>query len=226
MTNQRAAVDRLARDIFPRKVVDVREVFRESLDRYLVEGKVADKEKLEQDKLKISASLVNFVVTGGVLLFREEASPAGEGAGKEAAGAGHPAAAAGKSATGEVGMDEAAIFHLLLKTIVLMLKELNAPDVNLLKISLAKSFRETLQSIFSEETAGEPDRFPVKIFQDKHPDHRIFIGINLRNTRSLGEDIDRIERDTALRKEIVGCVRPTRHSDRNLLKMFSPPINP
>ena len=216
MTNQRAAVDRPVRDFFPRKVVDVREVFRESLDRHLVEGKIADKEKLEQDKLKISAGLVNFVVTGGVLLFREETAQSGERAGKEEE--------AGKSSPGDEELDEAAIFHLLQKTIFLMLKELNEPDVNLLKISLSKTFRETLQSIFSEETAGEPDRFPVKIFQDKHSDHRVFIGINLRNTRSLGDDIDRIERDIALRQEIVGCVRPTRHSDGNLLKMFSPPV--
>ena len=89
MTNQRAAVDRPVRDFFPRKVVDVREVFRESLDRHLVEGKIADKEKLEQDKLKISAGLVNFVVSGGVLLFREEAAPPGAGAGNEAASARH-----------------------------------------------------------------------------------------------------------------------------------------
>ena len=47
-------------------------VFHDTLARHLSDGRVVDKEKLEQTKLKVSASLVNFVVGGGVLLFEGE----------------------------------------------------------------------------------------------------------------------------------------------------------
>jgi len=63
----------------------------------------------------------------------------------------------------------------------------------------------------------------MKIFHDRHPNHYSYIGINMRNTRSLGDDVDRIERDPALRKEIVEGARPGRHTHRNLLKILGPP---
>ena len=98
---------------------------------------------------------------------------------------------------------------------------MNKPDVNLLKVSLAKDFREHLQKIFTGGASPEQSKFPVKVFQDFHRELGHYIGINMRNTRSVGDDIDRIERDEALRREIIEAVRPCRHTDGNLMKMFS-----
>jgi len=204
-------------------VVDIREVFRDALGRYLVQGEIADKEKLEQDKLKISASLVNFVVSGGVLLFRDEVKQGEEGSADSEKGDINDTVESVEASLDDEHLDEVSLFRLLRKTILLMLNELNKPDVNLLKVSLTKSFRESLQSVFAEASGGEPDRFPMKIFHDIHPNRYSYIGINMRNTRSLGDDIDRIERDPVLRKEIVECTRPSRHTDRNLLKILGPP---
>ena len=223
MTAQDAAEAQPVRSYFSRKVVDIREVFHEALSRYLVQGEIADKEKLEQDKLKISASLVNFVVSGGVLLFRDEIKPGEE---KPSPGGENDINETVESVEADLDeehLDEISLFRLLRKTILLMLNELNKPDVNLLKVSLTKSFRESLQSVFAKASGGEPDRFPMKIFHDIHPNHYSYIGINMRNTRSLGDDIDRIERDSLLKKEIVECVRPSRHTDGNLLKILGPP---
>jgi len=216
------------RSSFSRKVVDIREVFHDALSRYLVEGEIADKEKLEEDKLKISAGLVNFVVSGGVLLFRDELRPGEEESadnGKNDMDETVETVESVEAILDDKHLDEISLFRLLLKTILLMLNELNKPDVNLLKISLTKSFRESIQSIFSEETGDEPDRFPMKIFHDIHPNHYSYIGINMRNTRSLGDDIDRIERDPALRREITKCTRPSRHTDGNLLKILGLPTS-
>ena len=223
MTAQDAAEAQPVRARFSRKVVDIREVFYDALSRYLVQGEIADKEKLEQDKLKISASLVNFVVSGGVLLFRDEIRPGEE---RAAAGGENDINDTVESVEADLDdnhLDEISLFRLLRKTILLMLNELNKPDVNLLKVSLTKSFRESLQSVFAKASGGEPDRFPMKIFHDIHPNHYSYIGINMRNTRSLGDDIDRIERDPLLKKEIVECTRPSRHNDGNLLKILGPP---
>ena len=192
---------------FERKVVDVRRVFGEAMAGQLVEGRIADKEQLEQAKLKISARLVNFVVGGGVLLFgandRELELPQGQlDEGRE--------------------LSETDLFQLLRETIFRMLGELNKPDVNLLKVSLSKEFRECLQQIFTTRAAGEPGKFPVKIFQDLHRSTGHYIGINMRNTRSVGDDIDRIERNEELKREIVAATRACRHSDGNLMKLFSP----
>ncbi len=194
---------------FSRKAVNVHEVFRDPLTGHLVGGKIADKQKLEQDKLKISAKLVNFVVAGGVLFFSKS---------KEADAIEH-----GQEGTGEGGqMNEASLFKLLEKTIRIMLDQLNQPDVNMLKISLSKIFRSRLQEIFTRSSSGEPDRFPVKIFLDTHPETGSYIGINMRNIRSLGEDINRIERDEKLKIELVGHKRPVRHTDGDLARMFAP----
>ena len=216
------------RSSFSRKVVDIREVFHDALSRYLVEGEIADKEKLEEDKLKISAGLVNFVVSGGVLLFRDELRPGEEESadnGKNDMDETVETVESVEASLDDKHLDEISLFRLLRKTILLMLNELNKPDVNLLKISLTKSFRESIQSIFSEETGDEPDRFPMKIFHDIHPNHYSYIGINMRNTRSLGDDIDRIERNPALRREITECTRPSRHTDGNLLKILGLPTS-
>ena len=223
MVSQEAAEAQPVRSRFSRKVVDIREVFREALSKYLVEGEILDKERLEEDKLKISANLVNFVVSGGVLLFRDELSPGEEGSADNGKNDIDETEESVEARLDDKHLDEVSLFRLLRKTILLMLKELNKPDVNLLKISLTKSFRQTLQSIFAEETGGEPDRFPIKIFHDIHPNHYSYIGINMRNTRSLGDDVDRIERDPALRKEIVEGTRSGRHTDGNLLKILGPP---
>ena len=194
---------------FTRKAVSVHEVFRDPLAGHLVDGKIADKQKLEQDKLKISAKLVNFVVAGGVLFFSK--SKAADATGHEQEG------------TGEDGqMDEASLFQLLEKTIRIMLDQLNQPDVNMLKISLSKSFRSRLQEIFTKSSSVEPDRFPVKIFIDTNPETGSYIGINMRNIRSLGEDINRIERDEKLQSELVEHKRSVRHTDGDLARMFAP----
>ncbi len=191
---------------FERKVVDVREVFGEALTGQLVEGRIADKEKLEQVKLKISASLVNFVVSGGVLLFGADDQEA--------------EAALGQLEEG-YELNETDLFQLLRETIFRMLGELNKPDVNLIKVSLSKDFRECLRKTFSPPATGEPGKFPVKVFQDLHRGTGHYIGINMRNTRSVGDDIDRIERDGELKREIVEAARACRHSDGNLMKLFS-----
>ena len=188
---------------FRRKVVDVRKVFHEAMSGHLKEGRIADKEKLEQTKLKISASLVNFVVNGGVLMFASES---------EGAGPSHEQLEEDRELTGD------DLFHLLRETIFRMLNELNKPDVNLLKISLGKEFRECLQRIFG---GADQNKFPVKIFQDYHQGKGYYIGINMRNTRSVGDDIDRIESDSALKAEIVEGLRSCRHTDGNLMKLFS-----
>ena len=39
--------------------------------RHLVDGKIENKRKLEQDKVRLSAKLVNYVATGGVLFFKD-----------------------------------------------------------------------------------------------------------------------------------------------------------
>ena len=223
MTSEDTAGAQPVQSRFSRKVVDIREVFRDALGRYLVQGEIADKEKLEQDKLKISASLVNFVVSGGVLLFRDEVKQGEEGSADSEKGDINDTVESVEASLDDEHLDEVSLFRLLRKTILLMLNELNKPDVNLLKVSLTKSFRESLQSVFAETSGGEPDRFPMKIFHDIHPNRYSYIGINMRNTRSLGDDIDRIERDPVLRKEIVECTRPSRHTDRNLLKILGPP---
>ena len=223
MVSQEAAETQPVRSRFSRKVVDIREVFRDVLSKYLVKGEILDKERLEEDKLKISASLVNFVVSGGVLLFRDALRPGEEGSADNGKNDIDETVESVEPRLDDKHLDEVSLFRLLRKTILLMLNELNKPDVNLLKISLTKSFRQILQSIFAEETGGEPDRFPIKIFHDIHPNHYSYIGINMRNTRSLGDDVDRIERDPALRKEIVEGTRPGRHTDGNLLKILGPP---
>ena len=194
---------RIERETFERKVLDVREVFRASLVRHLVDGRIVDKEKLEQDKLKISANLVNFVVVGGILLFREGA-PGAKGENQI------------EEEILEEEIDEVSLFQLLRATIQVMLGELNKPDVNLLKVSLSKVFRARLQHIFTDQVAGQPDRFPVKIFHEIHTGSHSYLGINMRNTRSLGDDID-----PPLRAEIISAARPCRHTDGNLVKMFS-----
>ncbi len=225
MASQETAGAQPVRGRFPRKVVDIREVFHDTLSRYLVEGEIVDKEKLEEDKLKISAGLVNSVVGGGVLLFRDDVSSGEEESADNRKNATVETEGSVEAGSDEKPLDEISLFRLLRKTILLMLNELNKPEVNLLKISLTKSFRESIQSIFSEETGGEPDRFPIKIFHDIHPNHYSYIGINMRNTRSLGDDIDRIERDPVLRREIVECTRPSRHTDGNLLKILGLPTS-
>lgn len=225
MASQETAGAQPVRGRFSRKVVDIREVFHDTLSRYLVEGEIVDKEKLEEDKLKISAGLVNSVVGGGVLLFRDDVSSGEEESADNRKSATVETEESVEAGSDEKHLDEISLFRLLRKTILLMLNELNKPEVNLLKISLTKSFRESIQSIFSEETGGEPDRFPIKIFHDIHPNHYSYIGINMRNTRSLGDDIDRIERDPALRREIAECTRPSRHTDGNLLKILGLPTS-
>lgn len=191
---------------FERKLVDVRTVFHEALVRHLDEGRVVDKEKLEQTKLKVSASLVNFVVNGGVLLF--------SGTGREVPP--DPAQLEDGHA-----LSESELFHLLRETIYRMLGELNKPDVNLLKVSLARTFRDRLQKIFSDQQSSAAASFPVKIFQDFHDSEGYYIGINMRNTRSVGDDIDRIDRDQELKREIIAQARSCRHTDSNLIKLFS-----
>ena len=192
---------------FVRKVVDVRKVFGEAMASQLVDGRIADKEKLEQVKLKISANMVNFVVKGGVLLFvadsQEVKLPQGQ------LEEGHE-------------LSETELFQLLRETIFLMLSELNKPDVNLLKVSLAKDFRKCLQKIFNGGAENSQGKFPVKVFQDFHLNRGYYIAINMRNTRSVGDDIDRIECDDELKREIVEAVRACRHTDGNLMKLFSP----
>ncbi|MBN2290665.1 MAG: hypothetical protein JXQ83_15125 [Candidatus Glassbacteria bacterium] len=197
---------------FSRKEVDVHRVFGDALVRHLVDGKVADKQKLEQDKLKISARLVNFVAAGGVLFFSESG---------EESGLHHEE----RGGDGDLKLDETALFRLLEKTSLVMLNQLNQPEVNLLKISLNKSFRARLQEIFISGASEAPDHFPIKIFRDLHPEKGSFIGINMRNTRSLGEDLSRIERDRGLRQDIAGHRRPFRHGDGDLARMFSPPTD-
>ena len=225
MASQETAGAQPVRGRFSRKVVDIREVFHDTLSRYLVKGEIVDKEKLEEDKLKISAGLVNSVVGGGVLLFRDDVSSGEEESADNRKNATVETEESVEAGSDEKYLDEISLFRLLRKTILLMLNELNKPEVNLLKISLTKSFRESIQSIFSEETSGVPDRFPIKIFHDIHQNHYSYIGINMRNTRSLGDDIDRIERDTALRREITECTRPSRHTDGNLLKILGLPTS-
>jgi hypothetical protein len=195
---------------FERKVVDVRKVFGEAMADQLVDGRIADKEKLEQVKLKISARLVNFVVGGGVLLFvadNHDTEPS-----HEQLEEGHELSMTG-------------MFQLLRETIFRMLSELNKPDVNLLKVSMAKEFRNSLQKIFNSGAENGLGKFPVKIFQDFHKDRGYYIAINMRNTRSVGDDIDRIERDEELRREIVEAARSCRHSDGNLIKLFGPDLS-
>jgi hypothetical protein len=225
LAEEQSGIEHPVAESFLRKVVNVRKVFRDALDRHLVDGRIDDKEKLEQDKLKISASLLNFVVAGGVLLFpgeaKEPSAVSGTAAGKTGSGSEeieHPG-------QGEAVMDEASLFRLLRMTILVMLNELNKPDVNLLKISLSKNFREKLQSVFSKISSEDPDQFPVKIFHDLHPGKDSYIGINMRNTRSLGDDIDRIERNLSLKKEIIERLRPIRHTDGNLYKLFASPLS-
>ena len=75
--------------------------------------------------------------------------------------------------------------------------------------------------IFSDQQGGNAAGFPVKIFQDFHDGRGYHIGINMRNTRSVGDDIDRIDRDQELKREIIGQVRRCRHTDGNLIKLFS-----
>ncbi|HUU29528.1 MAG TPA: hypothetical protein VM123_17125 [archaeon] len=227
MAEEKTTTAQPVSEAFTRKVVNVRKVFRDALNRHLVDGKISNKEKLEQDKLKISASLVNFVVAGGVLLFEEEKPDKAVAAGlKEKKVAGLKEHEEQRLQEVEV-MDEAALFHLLRVTILMMLKELNNPEVNLLKISLSKSFRATLQSIFSVVRSAEPDHFPVKIFHDMHQNQSFYIGINMRITRSLGDDIDCIERSPVLKKEIIELHRPIRHTDGNLCKILAPfPASP
>jgi len=191
---------------FERKLVDVRGVFHEGLARHLDDGRVVDKEKLEQTKLKVSASLVNFVVNGGVLLF--------SGTGREVPP--DPAQLEDGHA-----LSESELFQLLRETIYRMLGELNKPDVNLLKVSLARTFRDRLLKIFSDPQSGAAASFPVKIFQDFHDGAGYYIGINMRNTRSVGDDIDRIDRDQELKREIIAQARSCRHTDSNLIKLFS-----
>lgn len=215
MAEEKTVTARKDEEGFSRKLIDVHEVFRDPFVRHLVNGKIVDKQELEQDKLKISARLVNFVVGGGVLFFSRS---------KEADADQHEQAVAGE----ERQMDEASLFQLLEKTIWVMLNQLNQPDVNLVKISLSKSFRARLQEIFTKSSSEEPDHFPVKIFQDIHPGVGSYIGINMRDTRSLGEDLNRIERDEKLKREIVEHKRPVRHTDGDLARMFAParPENP
>lgn len=215
MAEEKAATARKDEEEFSRKLVDVHEVFRDPFVSHLVNGKIVDKQELEQDKLKISARLVNFVVSGGVLFFSRP---------KETDDDQHEQEVAGE----ESQMDKASLFQLLEKTIWVMLDQLNQPDVNLVKISLSKSFRAHLQDIFTKPSSEEPDHFPVKIFRDIHPGTGSYIGINMRDTRSLGEDLNRIEREERLKSEIVEYKRPVRHTDGDLARMFAPvrPENP
>jgi hypothetical protein len=206
--NKTAAARDMDQD-FSRKDVNVHQVFRDPLVRHLVDGEIADKQKLEQDKLKISARLVNFVVAGGVLFFSESRDE------DEVHHAEEVTLGAGR-------MDETALFRLLEKTIRVILVQVNQPDVNLLKISLNKGFRKRLQEIFSSGSSKDPDHFPIKIFRDIHPERGSFIGINMRNTRSLGEDLNRIDGNEGLKAEIVVHKRPVRHSDGDLARMFAP----
>ncbi len=192
---------------FERKVVDVRKVFGEAMAGQLVDGRIADKEKLEQVKLKISARLVNFVVGGGVLFFVADGKDTDLS--HEQLEEGHE-------------LSKTGLFQLLRETIFRMLSELNKPDVNLLKVSMAREFRDSLQGIFASGTENGQGKFPVKIFQDYHQGKGYYIAINMRNTRSVGDDIDRIERDESLKREIVEDARACRHSDGNLMKMFGP----
>jgi hypothetical protein len=187
---------------FRRSVLDVRGAFRDWFSALVVDGRIADKEKLEQDKLKITARLINLVVAGGMLLFREDKGEEG-----------------GDVSAGPDILDEATFFRMLRRTIVTMLGELNAPDVNILKVSLSERFLERLQDVFTG-ARGRDGRFPVKIVQDVHPGYGIYVGINLRDTRSPGEDISRIERDPELRAEIVSRSRPFRRTDRDLQRLF------
>ena len=190
-----------------RKLVEVQALYGEYLTKYLSEGRVLDKQKLEQDKLKIAAKLVNFIVSGAVLYFEKDA---GEIVNPDDSRAEAPL---------DETLDETALFGLLQRSILLMLRQLNQPEVNLLKISLNSSFRTALQAIFTSGTQIDPDKFPVKVFRDVHPGGEVYIGINMRNTRSFGEDLNRIENDENLRTEIVSKARPNRHSDGNLPEM-------
>jgi len=209
LTEEKAASGEEVEQEFSRKTINVHELFRDPLVGHLVEGKVADKQKLEKDKLKISSRLVNFVVAGGVLFFNETKEADTSGQGEE-------------GTAGEEKMDEASLFTLLEKTIRIMLNQLNQPEVNLLKSSLSKSFQRRLQEIFTAGSSEASDHFPVKIFRDIHPQVGSFIGINMRDTRSLGEDLNRIERDENLKREIAGHRRPVRHGDGDLALMFAP----
>lgn len=195
---------------FNRAVLDVQSAFRDWFAGQVTDGRLRDKEKLEQDKLKITARLVNLVVAGGMLMFREQdarqAKESGDGA-------------------GEGRLDESGFFRRLRGTMIDTLKELNSPEVNLLKNSLSARFRRRLREVFAADPE-RPERFPVKVVQDTHPDRTVFIGINLRDTRSLGEDIDRIERDPVLREEIAARRQPLRHADSDLHKFFSVPPGP
>jgi len=186
-----------------RSILDVRAAFHDWFSGLVEEGRVTDKARLEQDKLKITARLVNLVVAGGMLLFREESLPPADS----------PPADPER-------VDEATFFRLLRGTIVTTLNELNAPDVNILKVSLSERFRQRLLEVFAAGRERE-GRFPVKIVQDVHPGQGMYVGINLRDTRSLGQDISRIERDPDLRAEIASRSRPVRHTDHDLHRMFS-----
>ncbi|MEA2062931.1 MAG: hypothetical protein U9P14_04470 [Gemmatimonadota bacterium] len=197
---------------FHRRIIDVHEIFHTSLARHLVGGSIADKQELEKDKLKISAGLVNNVVAGGVLRYRSQEKKTDADRVPETA----------EEASGEQAINEASLFRLLENTIFMMLNQLNQPDVNLLKISLSKPFRQRLEEIFSPGLSGDAGRFPVKIFHDVHPSGGGYIGINMRNIRSLGEDLNRIERDELLKRELTELRRPIRHTDGNLLVMFNP----
>ncbi|MCE5271148.1 hypothetical protein LLH00_07680 [bacterium] len=188
---------------FRRSILDVRAAFHDWFTGLVLEGRVTDKARLEQDKLKITARLVNLVVAGGMLLFRDEDSVHGD-----------------SPPADPDAVDEATFFRLLRGTIVTMLNELNAPDVNILKVSLSERFRQRLLEVFSAGRERE-GRFPVKIVQDNHPGQGVYVGINLRDTRSLGQDISRIERDPDLCAEIASRARPVRHTDHDLHRMFS-----
>ncbi len=194
---------------FPRPVIEVRELFRQVLERYLADGRIADKERFEQERLRLSAGLINALVAGGVLLFREQEPEGPEDQGPPP-----------EAILLEQRLDGGELLILLRRTLLTMLRQLNQPETDLLRLSLSRLFRRKLREVFA---AGAADDFPVKLFQDRHPGGDCYLGINLRNTRSLGDDLDRIERNPILRATLIAGRRSLRHDDQSLRGLLVPP---
>jgi polysaccharide biosynthesis protein PelD len=202
---QDSATLKPAEESFTRKTINTDNILRDFAAGFLVEGGTADRSSMEQLKDKLSTWFNSFILSGGVLFFRE----------------GFPAEISSSEMEkppevpehADRAEQEKVLIRLLRGEIDGLIRRLSDMSAAELSKAVAKPFSESFKAVFEGPAGEKPE---PGIFRESHPDGSAYLGIDLRCSCDMQEDVERIRRDESLNYEIMMKTRPTRHTDSDL----------